>query len=102
MKVDGPLHNTHSILFSGASTTEMGKEESAQLHATFNIYVKQGYVPPSATSQKKGSRQKRLVILTWPHYVPHGLKAITLTRTQRHRQNGVLAVTPKGGAQVLQ
>ena len=47
VEVDDPLHNTHSTLFSVASTTEVEKEEGAQLHATFNPYVGQGYVPPS-------------------------------------------------------
>ena len=47
VEVDDPLHNTHSTLFSVASTTEVEKEEGAQLQATFNSYVGQGYVPPS-------------------------------------------------------
>ena len=47
VEVDDPLHNTHSTLFSVASTTEVEKEEGAQMHATFNPYVGQGYVLPS-------------------------------------------------------
>ena len=47
VEVDDPLHNIHSTLLSVASTTEVEKEEGAQLHATFNPYVEQGYILPS-------------------------------------------------------
>ena len=47
MKVDDPLHNTPSVLFSVANSTEIEREEGAQLQVIFNPYVGQGYVPPS-------------------------------------------------------
>ena len=46
-RVDDSLHNTSSVLFGVANSTEIEREEGAQLQVIFNPYVGQGYVPPS-------------------------------------------------------
>ena len=75
LKAGGQLHNA---LFSVASSTEIEREEGAQLQVIFNPYVEQ-----LRTSKchiiKKGLDKKQLVIVKWPHYVPQGLEADTLT-----------------------